>query len=306
MPNKDPRLLIVGGSGFIGRNVVAKLAVSGQSITATYFHDTSFVSWASQWSNVLVTRFDGIRGPAQFSNFDVCLYLAGNANHYWASAHPQEDLSMNTLALLNSLSGFRGHLVYVSSGAVYYGLEGPVSPTIPLHPIFPYAISKYVCELYIEYLKNAGRLQGYTIIRLYYAYGPFEPSRRLIPTLIRKLILENADTFSLNGDGQTLLAPLFVDDVSNALCKSIFVPALNQPVDLCAEHPLTLQALVEQVSNALGRKIQINHRPTEEESIHFWSSNAEANRAFALDSSLPLAEGVRRYARWILSTNANN
>ena len=116
--------------------------------------------------------------------------------------------------------------------------------------------------------------------------------------------MENVDTFTLNGDGETLLAPLYVDDVVKSLCSAISTHAHNNIVDLCSDKPLSLQSLVEQVSSALGRKVHLSYQPTKEESIRFWSSNDQARQLFVLDTPLPLAEGVLRYRNWICSSVA--
>jgi nucleoside-diphosphate-sugar epimerase len=297
------KLLIIGGSGFIGRNVVARLAqadgLNRRPLAATYCRDASFVDWAAQWPHVTPIRFDGTTGPGAFSDYAACLYMAGNANHTWALDHPADDLRMNAGALLNALADFRGRLVYLSSGAVYYGLAGQVSPATPVQPAFPYAISKYASELYVRQLAHVGRLTGFTIVRLYYAYGPYEPARRLIPTLIRRLAFQDEERFTLNGDGETLMAPLYVDDVAAALCAALDGPSLNRAVDLCPPRPLALRALVEQAAAALDRPLRLSQRPTAEEAIRFWSSGDEARRLFGPAQPVSLAEGIGRYARWL-------
>lgn len=293
------RVLIVGGSGFIGRNVVARLAATGRPIAATYCRDESFVQWAAQWPNVTPIRFDGTAGPAIFDDCAACLYMAGNANHTWALDHAADDLRMNAGALLNTLASFRGRLVYLSSGAVYYGLAGQVSPATPVQPVFPYAISKYASELYIRQLAHVGRLTGFTLMRLYYAYGPYEPARRLIPMLIRRLAFQGDASFTLNGDGETFMAPMYVADVASVLCAALDGPSLNRAVDLCPPQPLTLRGLVEQVAAALDRPLRLSHRPTLEEPIRFWSSGDEARGLFGPAQPVPLAEGIVRYARWL-------
>src|SRR5205085_339671 len=82
---------------------------------------------------------------------DACLYLAANGDPAASATRPAWDLQSNTLALVTCLEQMPvGHFVYVSSGAVYDGLDGPVTPQTSVAPRLPYAISKLASEHYVR------------------------------------------------------------------------------------------------------------------------------------------------------------
>ncbi len=79
-----------------------------------------------------------------------------------------------------------GHLVYVSSGAVYDGLAGPVSPATAVRPRLPYAISKLASEQYVQILRRTPHAPAsYINVRFFGAYGPYEPARKITTRWLR-------------------------------------------------------------------------------------------------------------------------
>ena len=78
----------------------------------------------------------------QAESFDLCVYLAANGDPAVSSREPSFDLVSNTLTLLRLLERVSiGRMIYFSSGAVYDGLSGPVTPRTPVHPSLPYSVS---------------------------------------------------------------------------------------------------------------------------------------------------------------------
>ena len=86
----------------------------------------------------------------------------------------------NTVALVTFLEHCSvNHLVYLSSGAVYDGLVGAVSPETPCSPRLPYAISKLAAEQYVRFFsERRHRPASYINVRFFGAYGPYEPARK--------------------------------------------------------------------------------------------------------------------------------
>src|SRR5207253_3027359 len=112
---------------------------------------------------------------------DAALYLAANSDPAASAERPRWDLESNTVGLVNFLESCAvDHLVYVSSGAVYDGLIGPVSPASPVAPRLPYAISKLASEQYVRFFSERRRSVGsFIIVRFFGAYGPYEPARKI-------------------------------------------------------------------------------------------------------------------------------
>ena len=154
------RLVVTGASGFIGRNVLLR-APRDWKIIAVYNRTAGLEAFvaANGLSHVTPVRCDltSAADALQLSRtiggrVDAALYLAANGDPAESATRPRWDLESNTVALVTFLEHCAiDHLVYLSSGAVYDGLNGPVSPSTPVTPGLPYAISKLASEQYVRF-----------------------------------------------------------------------------------------------------------------------------------------------------------
>ena len=131
------KVIVPGGSGFIGKNFVLN-APRNWELIAIYNKSKDFVDFVNLHglNNVTpvqcdLTKEDNVKSffDKYGNDFDVCIYLVANLSIPLSVKKPSFDLALNTSALLNFLTYFRGKkFVFFSSGAVYDGLEGFVSP----------------------------------------------------------------------------------------------------------------------------------------------------------------------------------
>lgn len=288
-------LLVVGGSGYIGRNFLAAFDAGAEKVVATYRSDERFPDFLHRLnSDVRPLRCDLLEPSNDFSEYDVALYLAGNANHGWAGQNPHGDLNANGVAMTRFLDTFRGRLVLLSSAAVYLGQEGLVSPATPTSPLFPYAISKLASELYARWAESTGRLAECTILRLYYAYGPGEEARRLIRRALTEFGLRGSRAFEINGDGRSLMGPMHVSDLAAALRLAVGSSETGV-FDLMGERAYTVAEIVTTAASVVGVDVELSHRPSEEAHLGFFSDPSAFANAFGFKPRFGLATGMRDY-----------
>jgi nucleoside-diphosphate-sugar epimerase len=173
-------VLLTGASGFIGRNALLA-SPRDWAITAVY-RNTSIDAFVRQHGLTHVTpvacdlsnaadvdRLVGAR------SFDLVLYLAANGDPAISATRPVWDLESNALAPLTLLERLNaGRFVFMSSGAVYDGLRGGVTPETSVAPRLPYAISKLAAENYIRFFAERRRsIASYANVRFFGAYGPY-------------------------------------------------------------------------------------------------------------------------------------
>ncbi len=273
------KVIVAGASGFVGRHVLLR-APKDWSIVALY-HRSDVTSFVDQHALANVTPFhcdltDADQVTSLAAKFggeaDAVLYLAANSDPTVSVSQPRWDLEENAGALVNFLSSVRArHLVFVSSGAVYDGLVGPVSPASPLNPNLPYAISKLASESYVRFFAERRKSVGsYVNVRFFGAYGPYEPLRK-ITTKLLKAFDAGAKEFTVRGDGQNLVDFMYADDAADALLDLIVRPPSATTIDVAAHSPMTIDDIVRRAARALGKEIEIRHEGITEEPIRFHS-----------------------------------
>ena len=302
------RLLVTGASGFLGRNLLVG-APREWEIVATYCAADDFQRFvdAERLENVRPVRCDltnaddvaALRLSA--GRIDRALYLAANGDPAASARDPLRDLRLNTQALLTFLEHCPvPHLVYLSSGAVYDGLAGVVTPASTIHPHLPYAISKLAAEQYVRYYANKrGGPASYVNVRFFGAYGPYEPLRK-ITTRFLTAVRRGDTTFTLRGDGRNLIDFMHADDAVDALCRLITAPGDTRlTVDLASGHPTPVSDVVRAMAAALGRNITIELDGTTEEYIEFRSGDRAMADRFGFVPKIAFEDGFRRLAAFV-------
>jgi nucleoside-diphosphate-sugar epimerase len=220
------RVVVTGASGFIGRNVLLR-APRDWEIVAVY-HRTpglqAFVVEHGLGHVRPVHRSLGVDGGATLmgpegGRADAMLYLAANGDPAVSAERPGWELQSNTLSLITCLEHCpAAHVVYASSGAVYDGLVGPVSPVAAVSPRLPYAISKLASEQYLRFFAERRHAVSSAInVRFFGAYGPYEAPRK-ITTRWLDAMAGGQREFIVRGDGENPIDPLMhVDDAVDGL-----------------------------------------------------------------------------------------
>jgi len=301
------RLLLTGASGFIGRNVLLR-APRDWEILAVHHHTAldGFLSrhqlthvrplrcdlTSAREVSALVRDADATHGSA---GIDACLYLAANGDPAQSADRPAWDLQLNTLALVTLLEQIRvGHLVYVSSGAVYDGLSGPVTPETPVAPRLPYAISKLASEHYLRAFAERRKTVGsFVNVRFFGAYGPYEAPRKITTRWMRAL-MNGQDEFTIRGNGQNLIDFMYVDDAVDGFLRLTQAGGFCGTVDFASGSPMTVNDVVRALARAAGREVAVRHDGHTEEFIEFHSVDPTMRDRFGVVPGVTFADGVKR------------
>lgn len=286
------KLLVIGGSGFIGRQFLEHADLAGWDVCATYHSDEGFPAHLKAPYSAM--QYDVLSSEGDFSSFDAAVYTAGNSNHTWALDHADGDMELNAVGMARFLATFRGDLVLLSTGAVYYGHEGLVSPETATDPLFPYGVSKLAAELLARWAAENGRLRSLKILRLYYAFGPGEQERRLIRRALVQFGVKRDPEFKINGTGQSLMGPMHVTDVVHAL-ELALKGGKPGVYDLPSDRPHTVREIVETAAKVCGIKPEIELVSSAESTLTFYSAQGPLAREFGFQQKLSLEQGMERY-----------
>jgi nucleoside-diphosphate-sugar epimerase len=297
------KLVVTGASGFIGHNVLLR-APREWDIVAVY-NSTSgldeFVK-AHGLSNVRPMRCD-LLNEADVQRLareigakpDAMLYLAANGDPAASSQRVRWDLESNTVAFVTCLEQCpASHVVYVSSGAVYDGLRGAVTPDTPVSPRLPYAISKLASEQYLRFFaEHKGTVDSYINVRFFGAYGPYEAPRKITTRWLQGMAAGQRE-FVVRGDGKNLIDFMYVDDAVDGLLALVKAKGEKRTVDFASGSPISVNDVVNAMAKNLGVDVTIRHEGHVPEYIEFLSADRTMPERFGIRPSIAFDTGLEK------------
>lgn len=239
------RILITGGCGFIGTNLVSYLLNKNRHISIRVLDNLSVgtrddlsrvcdyreVDLARLASNRFAARVELIVGDIR--EFDVCfrscrdidavVHLAAQSGVPGSVADPLLDCAVNVLGTLNMLESCRkskvGTFVFASSGAPLGEVEPPIHEEKVPHPASPYGASKLAGEAYCSaYYRTFGIKT--VVLRFGNVYGPrSEHKSSIVAKFFRRAL--NGQPLEIYGDGSQTRDFIYVDDLCHAISLSL-------------------------------------------------------------------------------------
>ena len=297
------KVLVTGASGFIGHNVLLR-APREWDIVAVYNSTAGLEEFvkAHRLTNVRPTRCD-LLNEADVRQLnrtigrkpDALLYLAANGDPAASSERVRWDLESNTVALVTCLDQCpASHVVYVSSGAVYDGLRGAVSPQTPVSPRLPYAISKLASEQYLRFFaEHKGTVDSYINVRFFGAYGPYEAPRKITTRWLQGMAAGQRE-FVVRGDGNNLIDFMYVDDAVDGFLALVKATGEKRTVDFASGAPIRVNDVVRAMASNLGVDVTVRHEGHVPEYIEFRSSDQTMRERFGVTPSIGFDEGLER------------
>jgi UDP-glucose 4-epimerase len=173
------KILVTGGAGFIGSNVVDAYIEAGHDVAVVdnlYSGKRENLNPGARFYQVDV-RSEGLREVLEAERPDVVNHHAAQMSVPASVKDPAFDADVNVLGFINLLEAARSSgtrkVVFISSGGAMYGEadELPTPESCRPKPLSPYAITKLVSENYLAYYNHQYGLD-YTVLRYANVYGP--------------------------------------------------------------------------------------------------------------------------------------
>jgi UDP-glucose 4-epimerase len=231
------RVLVTGGAGFIGSNLVDRLLAEGHSVDVIDDLSTGSLANLSEARAGAAHQFTfhqlDIRSPDLVGLMarrkpEVVFHLAAQADVRVSVADPVFDAGINVIGSLQVLEGARTggsrKVVFASSGGTIYGdpdpSELPVKESHPQHPVSPYGVAKKAVGDYLHAYRELHSLE-YTALALANVYGPRQdPHGEAGVVAIFAGRLLSGDPCTIFGDGEQTRDFVFVDDVVDAFARA--------------------------------------------------------------------------------------
>jgi UDP-N-acetylglucosamine/UDP-N-acetylgalactosamine 4-epimerase len=310
------RILITGGAGFIGSNLVAALLKDQRVSLVTVLDNLATGSVANIEEFFSNKKFEFKEGDIR--NYTTCLEATSGIDcisHQAAlGSVPRsinDPLTTNEVNITGTLNIFNAakennckRLVYAASSSTYGDHPGlpKVEDTIG-NPLSPYAVTKYVNELYARVY---GNLYGMEIIGLRYfnIFGPKQNPQgayaAVIP-LFAEALLKNVPP-TINGDGNHSRDFTYVDNAVQANILALFTEnkeAVNQVYNIAFGHQTSLLELFNGLKNEAGSLLEPVHGPERKGDVkHSLADIYKAKKYLGYNPVISVQEGLTKTFNW--------
>jgi len=255
------RVLVTGGSGFIGRHVVAELARAGAQVRVVDLAphpDPEVEIVQGDLADPSVREAALRRGPHSI------VHLAAVTSVLRSLEHPELAYRTNVAATAGLLEEARAAgcqaLVFASTNAVTGPMDGPaISESATLRPLTPYGSTKAAAEMLMSAYTASYGLRC-ACLRLTNVYGPgMQAKDSIVARLMRAIRLRT--TFEIYGDGRQVRDYLHVSDVIAAVRLALAREDWQGPMVLGSGASLSVLEVVDAVRRVSGAELQVRHGP---------------------------------------------
>ncbi|MGY5146765.1 MAG: NAD-dependent epimerase/dehydratase family protein [Candidatus Nitrosopumilus sp. bin_7KS] len=308
---KNSSILVTGGTGAVGTNLVNKLLDFGAKvIVLDDFSQSKKINLKSS-KNLTIIKGDinnkKILEKIFLKKIDYVFHLAARFANELSVKDPVEDLHVNiqgTLQVLLYASKQKlKRFVYTSSSSLYGNQNETINEkTIP-NPSTPYAVSKLTGEYYCKAMNQLYNLK-YTIVRLSNSYGPFDPSgrfRNVIPNFFQSA-LSNKNII-ITGTGNETRDFTYVDDTVNGiLLAAISNNSINEVFNLGTGKETSIKNIAKMIIEITNSKSKIIFKPKRSfDHINRRKMNiSKARKLIKYNPKININEGLRKTYDWML------
>ncbi|HWE14808.1 MAG TPA: NAD-dependent epimerase/dehydratase family protein [Solirubrobacteraceae bacterium] len=255
------RVLVTGGSGFIGRHVVAELTADGAHVRVVDLQphpnrEVDIVIGDIADPAVLERAFEG--------GIDSIVHLAAVTSVLRSVEQPELTFRTNVVGTNALLAAGRAagatSLAFASTNAVTGPMTAPqISEAAVLNPLTPYGSTKAAGEMLMSaYTASYGL--GCACIRLTNVYGPgMQAKDSIVARLMRAIRL--GTTFEIYGDGTQVRDYVHVTDVVAAMRLGLLRDDWAGPMVIGSGASLSVLEVVEAVRDVSGAELSVRHGP---------------------------------------------
>lgn len=296
------RILVTGGTGFIGSHLVARLVGFCNALVVISRHEHDLGPGIDVLAGDL--RDEGfVRSALADANPDVIFHLAAFKERRQDSAAFSMALdinahgSLNLLVAAKELSSLEA-LVVVGTADEYGCIQAPFVEDVRERPMNAYALSKqyvtHLCELF-----HAAYGLPITILRPTLAYGPGQGAEMFVPALISALL--GGKTFPMTPGEQTR-DYVYVSDVVEALIRAASsTETLGRIVNVGSGRPVKISELARTVERIVGvsGQVLLGALPYRQgETMDYFVDATRAGRLLGWTPRVSLEEGIRTTIDW--------
>ncbi|MDO8563531.1 MAG: NAD-dependent epimerase/dehydratase family protein [Nanoarchaeota archaeon] len=298
------KILVTGGAGFIGSNLVDALIAGGNEVSVIDNFMTGNKKNVNSKAKLIVKDIrDDLNGLFSEGKFDYVYHLAAQANVRKSLENPVEDAKINIIGSLNLIDNCVKYdvkkFIFSSTGGAIYSKTArvPCNEESEIKPESPYGLAKWTVENYLRIMKDTKKL-NYCILRYSNVYGPRQDAKGeagVVSIFIDKLI-KNEDLVVF-GDGEQTRDFVFVKDVVNANLLAM-KNNLEGVFNVGTEKEISVNELAKMLLKLTNKKVKVIHGPAIKGELLRNALNAGKLAGKGWKADYKLENGLKETVEW--------
>ena len=260
---KPKNVLVTGGAGFIGANLVRMLLEHDYAVTVL---DNLSVIPPKYLAGLPIRFVEGDILDSELLNqlipgHNMVVHLAAQSGVPASLANPRQDCEINVIGTLNMLEASRHadvkRFIFASSNAPLGRQPPPATEDNAPLPISPYGASKLAGEAYCLAYHGSWGL-GTVVLRFANIYGPFSAHKNSVVAKFIKHILANGQ-ITIDGDGAQTRDFIYVKDLCRAILLALESDVGGELFQIATGVETSILQLAALIQQVMGRDVKIQH-----------------------------------------------
>ena len=306
---KNKSILVVGGTWFIGKNLVEKLLQYGPKITCLSLKQKKdrIIHKNLKYIFCDYSNFKALKGKLN-KPYDYVVNLGGYIDHskfFIKGKSIIEDHFYSTINLLLHLKRKKlKRYIHIGTCDEYGENSSPIKENSREDPISSYAFAK-LASINLVIMLNKTEDFPSTVLRLFLVYGPYQKNDRLIPQVINGCLKKK---FFPVSKGNQLRDFCYVDDIVNAIILSlIHKKAVGQIFNVGSGNPVSVKFIISKISKMIKQgNPQFNKiKFRKNENLKLYPSINKIKRFLRWKPKVNLTEGLVKTIRYYKTYKKN-
>ena len=296
------KILITGGAGFIGHNLVESLLDKYEIRILDIFPENDEEIFKEMGVETLKGDIRDKRTAREaVRDCKYVVHLAAQTDVMKSIEDPVFDFETNAYGTLNILNASRENsiekFVFASSSAVLGEKKPPINEEMAPEPISPYGASKLAGEGYCSAFYNSYGLKTVSL-RFANVYGIYSTHKASVIAKFTRRILNGKELIAY-GDGTQTRDYINVTDICSAIKLSLEKNVGGEVFQIGTGKETSVLQLIEILKSVSGVDPKVKHKPPRKgEIIRNYIDNSKARKILGFVPKVKLEEGIREVFEW--------
>ena len=297
------RLLVIGGTGFVGHHLLHGAIQKKWNVTSLSLHSPKGERYVPgvEYLHCDLLNQSGLEKQLNDKEFDYVVNLSGYINHVLFREGGRQQVEEHFTSIQNLITVLSRdklqRFIQIGSSDEYGNAPAPQHELLREAPISPYSLGKVATTHFLQMLHQTEAFPA-VILRLFLTYGPGQNHQRFLPQIIMGCL--NGRSFPTSA-GQQLRDFCYVEDVVD----SIFLVLENDLVDgevmnIASGQPVSIRSMIETVRGLIGRGEpcfdEIPYRPGE--NMCLYADIKKAKKLLQWEATYNLEDGLKKTIAW--------